>query len=789
MAEQIYTEFLEALEAEDGERAAELAEQLVGLLETKTDADLARQLVAKEVLANDATGSDARTQANTVLRRTNRLRELRSEIALAVDALVEGQFDFDRAAASASDLRDVRNETDTAYDALRASDAVSKLDPLLSVTGGETTVVPRSGDNGTDTESSVTELTVRNVGGTPTAELPVTVETTLDGLQTPETVGPVHPGERQRLPISVVGATTTGRFDVTVQVGSGAVGGVASFDVVVAATGEYLADALRLLTAFRDRLVSTASEFDGSLRSSITDTESVIGTLETINTGLENGSVSTEEANTALADAVETLRVVSNRLATKQSLSDGRRTALRSQLAGVIDTLERAVGAGGGLTELIELRTAFDDLRGNAADASPLVGSVPEISLPADGPVTVEVGVDVTDDAYTVTPAVSTSETTAASVTVSGAETPGPARTEAVLAGAAVLLRAAEFASGVPERVLLAEFETVLRRLADGLSVSSNEEFVTATTDRDSDLADVVRTADGLYAVGGSGTVLRRGADGWETVVSQGPTGGGNNLRAADATDDGRVLWVAGASGVLGAYDVTTDELADLSQPGGVTNNFSTVSVTGRAGEANVYLADDSGVVYTSFDNGAPQTFAETVPGDGSAVNAMEFHGQRAGHLVDGATRVFATEDGETWSEIGVDAGVDLYGLSSTAADDVWLCGDSGQLFHYDGSGFHSETVSSVSFSAIDVDDTAAVAAGGSGVVAERTPTDGEWRVVSTPTGQNLKSAIADTFTVSVGAGGTVLEHAPGERNGSVVSSLKAVAELTADVRRIRRQR
>ena len=59
--------------------------------------------------------------------------------------------------------------------------------------------------------------------------------------------------------------------------------------------------------------------------------------------------------------------------------------------------------------------------------------------------------------------------------------------------------------------------------------------------------------------------------------------------------------------------------LVDRSAPDDVTNNFNDVTVTGPAGDADVYVADDSGAVHYSFANGEAGTWEYEVPEIGRA--------------------------------------------------------------------------------------------------------------------------------------------------------------------------
>jgi hypothetical protein len=282
--------------------------------------------------------------------------------------------------------------------------------------------------------------------------------------------------------------------------------------------------------------------------------------------------------------------------------------------------------------------------------------------------------------------------------------------------------------------------------------------WLNVETPIDSTLYDVVRTTDGLYAVGGGGYVLRRTDDGWAIAASGGPTGNGNNLYGADVTDDGSRLWFVGASGAIGEYDVESYDLTDHSAPNDVTNNFNDVAVTGEAGSANVYVAGDSGKVYRSFEDGATGTWNAVTPGSGSNINAIDFHGPRSGHAVDGNTTVFVTDDGETWDTVGIEnANYNFYGVDSDGPDDVTVSGGGGSVYNWSGSEWVREDTGDASLRDVEAGGDVALAVGGGGAVYRR---DAEgWTQAATPTGANLEAVVDGDPEAAVGASGTVVER------------------------------
>jgi len=279
------------------------------------------------------------------------------------------------------------------------------------------------------------------------------------------------------------------------------------------------------------------------------------------------------------------------------------------------------------------------------------------------------------------------------------------------------------------------------------------------TTAVDVTLYDVETTVEGAYAVGGSGYVLERGDDAWGIAASGGPTGNGNDLYGSDVTDDGERLWFVGSSGSIGEYDVRTRGLDDHSAPNDVTNNFNDVAVTGEAGSANVYVAGDSGKIYYSFENGEPGTWDSVTPGSGSNVNALDFHGPRSGHAVDGNKTVFVTDDGSTWEKVGIaDANNNFYGVDSDAPDDLTVVGGGGTVYHWDGAEWVREDTGDAALRDVEMDGETGLAVGGGGAVFRR---DAEgWTQEATPAGANLRGVVdGDGLEVAVGASATVLER------------------------------
>jgi hypothetical protein len=284
--------------------------------------------------------------------------------------------------------------------------------------------------------------------------------------------------------------------------------------------------------------------------------------------------------------------------------------------------------------------------------------------------------------------------------------------------------------------------------------------WTVAETPTGNTLHDVAYATDGAYAVGAGGLVLERTGRGWRKRLDGGPTGNGNSLYGLDVTDDGQRLWFVGSSGAIGEYDVRERTLYSHSAPMDVTNNFNGVAVTGEAGEANVYVAGDSGKIYYSLDNGATGTWDYVTPGSGSAVNAIDFHGPRSGHAVDGNKTVFVTDDGVTWEKLGIEnANVNFYGVDSDGDDDVTVSAGGGMVHNWNGSSWIPQDTGDAGLRDVEADGVDALTVGGGGKVYRR---DGAgWTQESTPTGQNLKAVtpVGSSVELAVGAGGIVLER------------------------------
>nr|WP_255151151.1 hypothetical protein [Halorarius halobius] len=291
-----------------------------------------------------------------------------------------------------------------------------------------------------------------------------------------------------------------------------------------------------------------------------------------------------------------------------------------------------------------------------------------------------------------------------------------------------------------------------------GSATAAESEWTTRATPTGNTLYGIEMTTDGAYAVGGGGVVLERAPEGYRKVIDGGPTGNGNGLYGADTTDYGTRLWFVGSSGAIGEYDVEAGVLYDHSAPNDVTNNFNDVAVRGTGDSANVYVAGDSGKIYYSFDGGKTGTWNSVTPGSGSAINALDFFGDRYGHAVDGNKTVFYTRDGSTWDTLGIEnADHNFYGVDSDGFDDVTVSGGGGTVYNWTGSQWVRQDTGDASLRDLEVTGTPGLTVGGGGAVFRRGETG--WTQEQTPVGDNLKSVLRGNVEIAVGAGGTVIEN------------------------------
>jgi hypothetical protein len=179
------------------------------------------------------------------------------------------------------------------------------------------------------------------------------------------------------------------------------------------------------------------------------------------------------------------------------------------------------------------------------------------------------------------------------------------------------------------------------------------------------------------------------------------------------------------------------------------------VAVTGEADDANVYVADASGIVSYSFENGESGEWNSVQVGQGYALAGIDFHGAKSGHIVNTNGNAFATDDGTAWDKIGVaDSNGSFYGVDSDGPNDVWVAADGGVVFRYDGASTKT-SLGDPSLRDIEVDGGLGYTVGESGRVFEYSGS--AWNEETTETGQNLRAVATGDPAVAVGDSSTVI--------------------------------
>lgn len=279
-------------------------------------------------------------------------------------------------------------------------------------------------------------------------------------------------------------------------------------------------------------------------------------------------------------------------------------------------------------------------------------------------------------------------------------------------------------------------------------------------------LHGVAQAVDGPWAVGGNGVLLERGFDGtWSVVLRNGPTGNGNNLRTISATDDGRRVWFAGASGVIGEYDVVTETLYSHSSPQDITDTWEGIAVQGVATKSeHVYLVNGSGAQFTGVrtGDGSIEWRELKKPGSGSSIPAIDFYDLREGYFADTNQLVaFDRDAGKSWRRVGIEnTDENFYAVAAAARDDVNVGGGDGTMFHYDSSSWRRLGLADHALRGIDRDGALGLASDAGGNVYERQAV-GRWTKMDTPTDDALfdVARVADGADVALGENGTIVER------------------------------
>ncbi|GAB7093801.1 hypothetical protein JCM30237_09530 [Halolamina litorea] len=292
-----------------------------------------------------------------------------------------------------------------------------------------------------------------------------------------------------------------------------------------------------------------------------------------------------------------------------------------------------------------------------------------------------------------------------------------------------------------------------------------------------SSLTGAEYTSNGAYASGEGGAIIRRtDGDEWVTVVNSGPTGQSKTLNGGAVTDDAERYWVAGNSGVIGEYDTETATLYDHSKPLGIGSAFSSIGVSGDAGDERIYLGKASGEVLIGTrteDGGIDWMLSDT--GSGYDVQAVDFQlGSGEGYVSTSGGSVYWTADaGGSWSRVGVDASQTGYTAvlteDRTTPNHVYVGGGGGRILRLDcDCNIWTPTeAGSKRIHSLESNNKGErfLGAGGSGRIYHKADaSDGAgWKVTNTSTGNALLAAApadkGSEVDIVVGNSGTIIER------------------------------
>lgn len=228
-------------------------------------------------------------------------------------------------------------------------------------------------------------------------------------------------------------------------------------------------------------------------------------------------------------------------------------------------------------------------------------------------------------------------------------------------------------------------------------------------------------------------------------------------------TDVMRCVWIHS-----GEMDVVTGAVTDHSAPLDSGDNIKAIAATGRENEANVYTATASGLFFYNFDDGAEGKWNYVTPGSGSNINGLSMYGEKKGHIVDGNSDAFITQDGTTFNKMGIpNADSTPQDVYSNGKFSVWASAGGGMVYRYDSTANWNFTKVSPNADAtlqaisLNSGETNGYTVGSGGAVFRLLDNygAGTWEEETTPVGQNLKGvAFDDSTAIAVGAAGTIVE-------------------------------
>lgn len=298
--------------------------------------------------------------------------------------------------------------------------------------------------------------------------------------------------------------------------------------------------------------------------------------------------------------------------------------------------------------------------------------------------------------------------------------------------------------------------------LTDAAETDTADDWLKVESPTMTTLHDVVQSQQGPYAVGDNGKVLARKADGWEEALEKGPTGQANPLRSAGVSSDGRAIWFAGDSGVVGQYDVADERFVDYSAPNDETSTWEDIAIVGPSGSETIHLVNGSGIVLRGQNDGGEIDWGTGMkPGSGSSLTTVEFIDSNCGYLCDTSQMIYQTiNGGKQYESIGVEkANTDFCDLTKISQNEIAVAGGDGTIFWYDGSVWTQQYVGEHAITAINRTGDTGLASSSDGMIYELAEND--WEAIETPVEDTLYGIIAVGAgpDVAVGDNGTIIER------------------------------
>ncbi|GAB7093342.1 hypothetical protein JCM30237_04940 [Halolamina litorea] len=191
------------------------------------------------------------------------------------------------------------------------------------------------------------------------------------------------------------------------------------------------------------------------------------------------------------------------------------------------------------------------------------------------------------------------------------------------------------------------------------------------------------------FAAGARGLMMERSGTGeWRTLFETGPRGNGSNLLGCGMTTDDRRIWFTGAGGTFGYYDRRSEEVENYATPYDLTDDLTSVSVSGPAGNETLHVTTDSGRVFrASMDQNDLTVDGVAVPRDGATINEV-VRIEQDHYLADDAGYLHYSQNGKRWRSHRL-AETSVVGVA-TAANGLCAVTDSHGV-HVDISVFGEE--------------------------------------------------------------------------------------------------